>query len=639
MTARPLVWLSLAILAIAAVGAGTWYAFVRSGSAAPEAQTPTPDPTPPDPRLTFPIPFRNVRPGVRYVGDAACAGCHAGIDRTFHEHPMGRSAELVTRAAPIERYDAAAKDPFTVGPFELRVEKDGITVRHRTSAKGPAAHPLPDYVCTADVAIGSGARGRTYLSVESGSVWESPVSWFSHESRWDLSPGLEPHSRRAVTPECLLCHTNHVEPIPGATNRYKEPLFPGQVAIGCERCHGPGELHVAEQSAGQVSGGIDTGIVNPRHLDTELRGDICRQCHLQGRERVARRGRSQDEYRPGLPLEQFVSVFVPRSDPSRPNRSVSQFEQMEASRCFAGSGGKLGCTSCHDPHARPAPAAADEFYRGRCLTCHASKGCSLPAGERKAKNDSCVTCHMPRAGSGNIAHTAVTDHTVPRRPGGHRPAAGQPPGDLPLVPYRPGPHAPPPAERDRDYGLALARFALQVPPPDQRPVARAAEERLRAALAAQPGDAEAWGALSSALGMRGAAADMVEAARTATALTPDSEPRLEDLVWATMAVGDFDQAVRAADRLVGMSPRSAGHRDARALALTGQRRWEEAEAECRAALAIQPLEPSVRLLLAACRSHLGDPAGARAESEAAFGLARDPDQRAGFERWYRRHAR
>ena len=36
-------------------------------------------------------PFQNARPGVAYVGDAACARCHREIALDYHSHPMGRS--------------------------------------------------------------------------------------------------------------------------------------------------------------------------------------------------------------------------------------------------------------------------------------------------------------------------------------------------------------------------------------------------------------------------------------------------------------------------------------------------------------------------------------------------------------------
>ena len=53
-----------------------------------------------------------------------------------------------------------------------------------------------------------------------------------------------------------------------------------EMAIGCERCHGPGELHVKERKAKlPIRGSLDDSIVNLRHLSRERQEDICAQCH------------------------------------------------------------------------------------------------------------------------------------------------------------------------------------------------------------------------------------------------------------------------------------------------------------------------------------------------------------------------
>src|SRR5207249_11883682 len=59
---------------------------------------------PPDPRLAYAGPYRNVRPDVKYVGDAACAGCHPVETDGFHRHPMGRSIVPVAHLAADELY-------------------------------------------------------------------------------------------------------------------------------------------------------------------------------------------------------------------------------------------------------------------------------------------------------------------------------------------------------------------------------------------------------------------------------------------------------------------------------------------------------------------------------------------------------
>src|SRR5205807_1805658 len=95
-------------------------------------------------------------------------------------------------------------------------------------------------------AMGSGRRARTYLVNHDGYLFESPITWFTQGRRWDLSPGYETrnqHFSRAITPGCLFCHSNQAEHIANTANRYRQPVFKS-FAIGCERCHGPGELHV-----------------------------------------------------------------------------------------------------------------------------------------------------------------------------------------------------------------------------------------------------------------------------------------------------------------------------------------------------------------------------------------------------------
>ncbi|HKA06675.1 MAG TPA: multiheme c-type cytochrome, partial [Gemmataceae bacterium] len=234
----------LVVAALAGTGVVAWYVFVRDEPMGQRAQ-PAPlenQPTSPDPRLAFATPFRNVRPDVQYVGDVTCTDCHVEIDKTYHAHPMGRSAEFVSKATRIERFDTAAHNPSTVGPYELLVERTGDAVLHRMRAKDGTGMALPDYVTRADLAIGSGTRGRSYLSLQQGAVWQTPISWYGYESRWDQSPGFDLGNggRRGIVPDCLFCHVNRVDPVPESVNRYRDPFPIGQPAIGCERCHGPG---------------------------------------------------------------------------------------------------------------------------------------------------------------------------------------------------------------------------------------------------------------------------------------------------------------------------------------------------------------------------------------------------------------
>lgn len=637
-------WAGVGLLLVAAVlpsGCGS----APEPAPAPPAEVAdpvVPDPPPPDPRLTFATPFRNVKPGVKYLGDAACSGCHADIDKTYHQHPMGRSADWIGAGPGVEAFDPAARPAFAAGGFDLAAEKTVTGMVHHIRAKDSS--PPAEYAPAVHVAIGSGTRGRSYLAVEGGSVWQTPLSWFGPSHQWDLSPGfrLGTLARRAVIPECLFCHVNQVEPVPGAENRYREPLLNGQAAIGCERCHGPGELHAAERAVAADVDGVDTSIVNPKHLPPVLQSAVCEQCHLQGERRVVRRGRDIWEFRPGLAFEQFLSVYVRHPDIAEANKSVGQFEQMEQSKCYTASGGRMVCATCHDPHASPAPAAKDAFYRSRCLSCHETKGCSAPAADRAAKADSCVGCHMPRAGSTNIVHASVTNHRVPRVPAPPPGTKLLPFGTPPLVRFRSSPYSPPPAELERDLGIALAVYSRHAGEGSdtQAGLKRLAADRLTASLRHWPGDADAWAGLAMTRGgTKATAADRLRAAANAARLEPHSDRALAGLVTAAGEAKRFDLAEEAATKLIGLTPASHEPRLARASVYLDRKEWAKAAADAREAARLHPVHPEARLYLAIALHHLGDAAGARKEVQTAAALQSDPRQRSGMLDWFKQATR
>src|SRR5258708_18429279 len=132
---------------------------------------------PGDPRLTFATPYRNVRPDVKYVGTDACATCHIEHAKTFRQHPMGQSLAPIARATPVERYDAAAKNPFDKLGFQYRVERRGERVIHHETAADAEGRPVVEAEAEVHYAVGSGAGGRTYLIDRDGFLFQSPITW------------------------------------------------------------------------------------------------------------------------------------------------------------------------------------------------------------------------------------------------------------------------------------------------------------------------------------------------------------------------------------------------------------------------------------------------------------------------------
>src|SRR5437588_1386763 len=224
------------LVLLAALALAGWLIWKRSPSA--DIPLASPRPVPADPRLTFPTTYRNVRPEVKYVGDETCASCHGSQTSGYHEHPMAHSMSLVSRAPPIERYDAAAHNPFEKFGFDFQIEHRGDHAFHKILRRDQSGREALALAHEARYAVGSGSHGRAYLFTLDNFVFRTPINWFSQGKRWDVAPYVaadsDNHYFQGVDPQCIYCHGNQAEPDANSLNRYRSPLA-DNMAIGCER--------------------------------------------------------------------------------------------------------------------------------------------------------------------------------------------------------------------------------------------------------------------------------------------------------------------------------------------------------------------------------------------------------------------
>jgi hypothetical protein len=202
--------------------------------------------------------------------------------------------------------------------------------------------------------------------------------------------------------------------VPGSENKY----ISIPQGIDCERCHGPGSLHVQEKLSGKIvdtSISADYSIVNPKRLSIPLQMSICQRCHTQGNA-VLKPGKTFFDFRPGMVLSDVMSVFLPRYEGDQSHFTMASHpDRMMQSACFKESAGKMSCISCHNPHKsiEVTPAA---HFNAKCQSCHpGQEECTADKAARKAKNDNCVSCHMPKSGTSDIPHVTITDHWI-RKP-------------------------------------------------------------------------------------------------------------------------------------------------------------------------------------------------------------------------------
>jgi hypothetical protein len=602
------------------------------------ARTERPD-TPagePDPRRAYAGPYRNVNPDVRYVGDAQCAGCHEEIAKSYAQHPMGRSIVLAADLAGRQRYSPDTHNPFDAFGRQFRVERRGEQVWHRQAVLDDAGKPAAELSHDVRWVVGSGAKGYSYLTERDGYLLQTPVSWFTQKQRWDLSPGFSPPllAGRIVPASCLYCHTNGLREHPDYPDRFLAPVFEG-LAIGCERCHGPGELHAA--------GDLDHTIVNPARLPPALRDAVCEQCHLEGESRVVRSGRGLFDYRPGLPLEDFWAVVVQERESGEDAKAVNHVEQMYQSKCFRRpvGGVKLGCITCHDPHVHVTGPQRVPHYRAACLKCHdesaGQHGCSVPERERRRTSaaDSCVECHMPRYGAADIPHTASTDHRIVRRPDRQPPKPVDPDKARFADFYRDRfPHGDPQAERNLGMGLVRMMHGGMLQPARYAPGALLL---LESALGRYPQDAELRTAKAQTLLLLGRPAEALPDARAALALRPGNWRLLGQAAEAARQEGQTEQALADWRRAAEINPTVPEYQYHLLTLLMRLGRGDEARAHCRQLLRLDPFsvagrQASVEFLLQE---------GRKAEAESEFNVLRrlKPPNLPQREEWFREQLR
>lgn len=327
-------------------------------------------------------------PVASYIDTKACRGCHVAVYDSYQKVGMAR-AFAPAADAPAGRYShAASKREYEV------IVRDGRVIQRRL---GENAFELE-----ATHAVGSGNHARTFLHRNAGGEFiELPLTWYSDGKQWAMSPGFDvaqpPDFTRIVDDRCLFCHNGY-------------PAADGKLATGidCQRCHGPGGRHVELAASGKPRAEVAGAIVNPAKLDTERQLDVCMQCHLETTSAelpamVRRFGRPVNSYRPGERLTDYAVQFD--DDRKEKFEVVNQAYRMRQSACFQKSGGKMTCTTCHNPH--------DFRNRGEtCRNCHATV---KAAGHPPLETGGCAGCHMPKRPTEDAPRVVMTDHKVQRR--------------------------------------------------------------------------------------------------------------------------------------------------------------------------------------------------------------------------------
>jgi Tfp pilus assembly protein PilF len=338
-----------------------------------------------------------------YVGQARCVECHSDVHRDV----------LASRHASTFRQGRDLEDiPLPGRPV---IDPDNPQVSHnltRVAGQIQVETRVLDKVLRAvvDYAMGSSDRYTSLIGRdEHGQVRILRLSYHRNAagSGWDRTKGHKAHPERHddflgetfasddERFECLVCHTTSAR----AVRLHAGPESADR-SIGCERCHGPGGLHLAAVAIGFK----DPAIASSAQASPAEINQLCGDCHSQ----------------------HFLPMPAARTAPDWTRFPGST---LPWSRCYSESGAALNCVTCHDPHRNAETSPA--YYEGKCLSCHATFSAShkgnvsaggTPASALRADtafrspcpvspSHGCLDCHMPKVWY-DWLHGSFTDHYI-----------------------------------------------------------------------------------------------------------------------------------------------------------------------------------------------------------------------------------
>ncbi|MBA2423168.1 MAG: pilus assembly protein TadD, partial [Chitinophagales bacterium] len=360
--------------------------------------------------------YKNWNDTVDYVGMNTCKTCHQNIYETFIQTGMGESWDHATQNKSSAKFDnhSILYDKFSDFYYKPFWKDSSLHImEYRLDGKDTT------YKRTERISyiVGSGQHTNSHIWEENGYLYQSPMTYYTQEGLWDLPPGFEEGSNtrwnRVISVECMNCHNMYPEI--GAEQGAGNKFISVKTGIECERCHGPGEVHVNEKQKGilvDTSINIDYTIVNPANLSRDLQVELCQRCHLQGIS-VLNEGKTFFDFKPGQPLNSVMNVFMPRYEGGEGKFIMaSHADRMKQSKCYISS--NMSCLTCHNPHisVKFTPAA---HFNDACKSCHNTqeKNCKLSIDQRlKKNNNNCYECHMPVSETMDIPHVTVHDHRI-----------------------------------------------------------------------------------------------------------------------------------------------------------------------------------------------------------------------------------
>jgi hypothetical protein len=325
----------------------------------------------------------------KFAGSQSCANCHKDIYEknllTEHHHTSTLPSENSITGSFEEGKNVFVFDGLNMIKMEKR--DSGFYQVHYSNGNEIRKAKF-------DIVIGSGRKGQSYLNWLNERLVQLPITYFSPVGQWSNSPGYPPDKivfNRPITSRCLECHSTYFEKV-SDTSMMLEEFDHNRIILGveCEKCHGPGAMHVEFQSKNP---GVREAkfIINPGKLPRERILDLCALCHGGKLTKT----KPSFSFQPGDTLSNYFSPQSPLVNANNIDVHGNQLGLLSFSKCFKLS--NLTCMNCHNIHENE--NGQIKVFSQRCMNCHSEghgKICKMTASIGPAITQNCIDCHMPK---------------------------------------------------------------------------------------------------------------------------------------------------------------------------------------------------------------------------------------------------
>ena len=363
------------------------------------------DPVPATPKVAM---------ALQFVGSETCAGCHADqyADWTDSHHDL--AMQVADGSTVLGDFEQSSFEYF--GSTAEFFREDGKFIVRTENADGERE----DYVVTHT--FGVTPLQQYLVEFPGGRLQSVPFAWDTRPAtdggqRWFhvygddyIAPGDELHwtgRQQNWNYMCAECHSTNLNVnYDQGTDTFATTW--SEINVGCEACHGPASVHVAEAESGDFSRrkglsvdlddhgrafwqmNADTGIAERSEfaMRQSKQPEACGRCH-------SRRGVVSAEYEYGVPLAETHRLSLLNAplyfDDGQIREEVFVYGSFVQSRMYQAG---VTCSDCHNPHSLQ--LVTGSAPSDVCTQCHLpTKFATTEHHQHAPAEVACVDCHMP----------------------------------------------------------------------------------------------------------------------------------------------------------------------------------------------------------------------------------------------------